>query len=77
MASEVRSFVNPSKSFSGDVAVSIIDRQVWESRVLLIALLQALGLDPQRIINDAINADNNGGDILTTITASINAQKGK
>lgn len=57
MSNEITSLVNPKKSFPAQDAVAFIDRCTWENRVLLKALLNALGMDPEKIINDAIVED--------------------
>lgn len=75
MSNQVKSYVNESKSFAAPVALSLIDRQVWETRVLLLGLYRALGIDPHALITAAITADNQGGDVDAAITDTVNKNK--
>lgn len=75
MSNQVKSYVNESKSFAAPVALSLIDRQVWETRVLLLGLYRALGIDPHALITAAITADNQGGDVDAAITDTVNKTK--
>lgn len=75
MSDHVKSFVNESKSFAAPVALSLIDRQVWETRVLLFGLYRALDIDPHALITAAITADNQGGDVDAAITDTVNKNK--
>lgn len=75
MAEKVKSFVNETKEFTAPVALSIIDRQVWETRVLLLGLYKALGIDPHALIGAAITADNEGRDINTAISDAVKKHK--
>ena len=58
MTTKVPSLINETKSFSPNYSLALIDRATWENRVLLAHLFDALGLDHEKIINDAIAADN-------------------
>jgi len=77
MSATVRSYVNPAKSFPGDVAISLIDRQVWENRVLMLGLFHALGLDAQAVLAEAMATDQQGGDVTAAVKHSIDSQRGK
>lgn len=54
----VQSLINPKKSFKPVDAVSIIDATGWENRQLLLAICAKLGLDANKILRDAKEADN-------------------
>lgn len=71
MSTQVTSYVNTTKQFAAPVALSLIDRQVWETRVLLIGLYRALGIDPNALIAAAITADNEQRNVDTAIAAEI------
>lgn len=75
MAEKVKSFVNETKEFTAPVALSIIDRQVWETRVLLLGLYKALGINPHALIGAAITADNEGRDINAAISDAVAKHK--
>lgn len=60
MAEKVPSFVNPAKEFDGNISLALIDRATWENRALLNELFDALGLDADKTIADAIAADREG-----------------
>lgn len=57
MSDKVKSLINPKRSFDAHYAVALIDRATWENRVLLFNLYKALGLDPQKTIDDAVSAE--------------------
>lgn len=72
MSNHVKSFINPEKSFPAATALSLIDASNWRSEVLTEALLEALGLDTDKILAAAIEADNAGTDRTAAIRAALN-----
>lgn len=75
MTEQVKSYVNKTKEFAASVALSLIDRQVWETRVLLLGLYRALNIDPDALIGAAITADNEGRNVDAAIAAEISKYK--
>lgn len=75
MSQRVQSYVNPDKEFEGHQALSFIDRQGWEDRVLMLGLYMALGIDPQKVIDNAIAADNAGEDVNAAIRGALNLKE--
>ena len=72
MSDQVKSFINPEKSFPASTALSLIDASNWRSEVLTEALLEALGLDTDKILAAAIEADNAGTNRTAAIRAALN-----
>lgn len=60
IAGRYKSLVNPDKGFTLAQYVALIDRAVWEQRQLAYAIARKVGLDPERIIADAITRDKEG-----------------
>lgn len=60
LAGRYKSLVNPDKGFTLAQYVALIDRAVWEQRQLAYAIARKVGLDPERIIADAITRDKEG-----------------
>lgn len=60
LAGRYKSLVNPDRGFTLAQYVALIDRAVWEQRQLVYAIAHKLGLDPERIIADAIARDKEG-----------------
>lgn len=56
----IKSIINPSKSFDAETSLAIIDATSWETRELLKEIARKQGLNPEKIITDAINADRKG-----------------
>ena len=54
------SAVNKAKAYTLADYIILIDRAVWEQRQLAYAIAHKLGLDPERIIADAITRDKEG-----------------
>ena len=54
----INSLVAKAKSFPLSLAIGFIDRATFEIRALIIALYRELGLDPDKVIADAIAAEN-------------------
>lgn len=54
----INSLVAKAKSFPLSLAIGFIDRATFEIRALIIALYKELGLDPDKVIADAIAAEN-------------------
>lgn len=50
----INSLVNKAKSFPLSLAIGFIDRATFENRALLVNLYRELGLDPDKVIADAI-----------------------
>lgn len=57
----IRSLVNSSKSFAQDTMLALIDRATWEIRVIVNELARRQGIDPDKIVADAIRKDNQNG----------------
>lgn len=55
------SLINPKKSFDLHTLVAIIDATCWETRVLVREIARKVGVDPDRVINDAITRDRGEG----------------
>lgn len=53
----IKSLVNPDKQFSPNFLLSLVDKSTWENQVLLRTLLTELGMDPDKIIANAVAAD--------------------
>ncbi|OKX85142.1 C39 family peptidase [Corynebacterium glutamicum] len=77
MSDTVKSFINPGKSFPASTALSLIDASNWRSEVLTEALLQALGIDTEKILAAAIEADNAGADRSLAIGRALNLKEKK
>lgn len=60
IAGRYKSLVNPDKGFTLADYIILIDRAVWEQRQLAYAIARKVGLDPERIIADAITRDKEG-----------------
>lgn len=60
LSGRYKSLVNPDRGFTLAQYVALIDRAVWEQRQLAYAIAHKLGLDPDRIIADAIARDKEG-----------------
>lgn len=54
----IRSLVNSAKSFTQDTMLALIDRATWEIRVIVNELARKQGIDPDKIVADAIRKDN-------------------
>lgn len=54
----IRSLVNTAKSFTQDTMLALIDRATWEIRVIVNELARKQGIDPDKIVADAIRKDN-------------------
>lgn len=54
----INSLVAKAKSFPLTLAISFIDRATFEIRALIVNLYRELGLDPDKVIADAIAAEN-------------------
>lgn len=72
MSNTIKSFINPGKSFPADTALSLIDASGWRTEVLSEALLQALGIDTDKVLAAAIEADNLGQDRTAAIRRALN-----
>lgn len=59
IADRIRSLVSPAKDFSVPELMALVDKATWENRVLLKALTESSGLDPEKIISDAIAKERN------------------
>lgn len=57
VAKRIKSLVNPDKEFSEEFLMGLIDRTTWENRVLLAELFRSLGMDAQKVVDEAIAAD--------------------
>lgn len=75
MSQNVKSFINPAKSFPAGTALSLIDASNWRQEVLNEALLQALGIDTERVLAAAIEADTSGGDRTQAIRQALNLKE--
>ena len=53
----IASAVNPAKAFTPRAYLKLIDAATWEMRVLLQAVAEKVGLDPERVVADAKAAD--------------------
>ena len=60
LTSGIKSVVNPAKSFSPRHMLALIDAATWEQRVLLDALARQAGVDPDKIVAEAIERDRGG-----------------
>lgn len=54
----IRSLVNSAKSFTQDTMLALIDRATWEIRVIVNELARKQGIDPDKLVADAIRKDN-------------------
>ena len=68
---ELARIFHPDKEFDPAHSLGLIDRQGWENRVLSYALLHALGLDPDGLIEAALEADNAGQDPLAAVRSHL------
>lgn len=75
MSQQVKSFINPEKSFPAATALGLIDASSWRQEVLGEALLHALGLDVEGILAAAIEADNTGGNRTQAIRRALNLKE--
>ena len=57
----IRSLVNSAKSFTQDTMLARIDRATWEIRVIVNEIARRQGIDPDKIVADAIRKDNQNG----------------
>lgn len=53
----IQSLVSPHAKMTPIQALQYIDRATWDVRILLLELFRQLGMDPQKIINDAYAAE--------------------
>lgn len=60
LTSGVQSIVNPTKSFTPRRMLALIDAATWEQRVLLDALARQAGVDPDKVVAEAIERDRGG-----------------
>ena len=60
LTAPIPSAINKRKAFTVTEYLVLIDRAVWEQRALLKALAAKTGLDPDKIIAEAIARDNGG-----------------
>lgn len=54
---KIRSIINPSKTFTAEQTLAYIDGSIWKQERLLRALCEKQGLDPDKILKQAIDAD--------------------
>lgn len=54
----IKSLINGGKQFTVGVLLALIDRATWETRVMVKELCKAQGLDPDKLVADAIMEDN-------------------
>lgn len=57
------SLINPDHSFNLLDYVRLVDAATWETRKLMEAIAQKIGLDPQAVVAEAIKADNEKKDV--------------
>ncbi|AIT89149.1 hypothetical protein CULC0102_1271 [Corynebacterium ulcerans 0102] len=51
----IASLINPAKSFAQSTLISIVDATCWQLLVLVKAMAKQQGLDPDRLLDEAIN----------------------
>lgn len=61
LTKRIKSLINPSKSFTTDQIYALLDASMWKASVLIAAIAEKVGLDPDKVIEDAIEADRKGG----------------
>ena len=57
----IKSMVNPTKSFSQGQLIAFIDKATWEVRVIVKEIARKLDIDPEKLLQDAVDADRKAG----------------
>lgn len=57
----IKSLVNPDKAFSQNMVLAFIDKATWEIRVLVKEIARKLDIDPEKLLQDAVEADRKAG----------------
>ncbi len=57
LAEPIQSGINPNKAFAPREYLTLVDAATWEMRVVVNALAEKLGLDPAKIVADAVKKD--------------------
>lgn len=56
----IQSIINPTKSLTPRHMLALIDAATWEQRVLLNELARRSGMDPDKVVAEAIKRDRGG-----------------